>query len=308
VTTTAAEVRGHFGWHWAAGPFTRGHLGRLWEAEPLVPGVQPVIAAPLARWAARSVGVAPLREPRVAIEGLVDRVERYARSPELKKWTGAALTRASAAGADLTTDEGLAAAWLEGARAARLAPLEEAVLVAAGFVALGLPTAVVVRGSRALAAVYANGQWRYADPGLPLGESRPHAGAEEVRRVPDLPAPEVAELRREVQELRAAVAAQQAEIAWLRAALVEATSAIDQQVRSLTLEPAPALTRVERRVDWLAVVLVGAAVGAALWAVTSLPRSSRTRASRRSAGRRTGGRRLRASRASSGSRGARRSS
>jgi hypothetical protein len=172
------------------------------------------------------------------LEQLVHRIVAFSESPELRTWTSSVLSIAGRKGIDLSTEKALAKALLETVQQTDFPlydPTARALYLAAGLVAIGLPTAVVAHGelefTRALAAVKADGRWWYADPNGPhaFGHHAPFL-LEKLFRIPEGPKPppdELSEYKKQVEE-------QQRQILELETRL----GVLEEQLQTLRAAPA----------------------------------------------------------------------
>lgn len=156
----------------------------------------------------------------ISLEQLASRIKVFAQSPELQTWTSAVLSTAGRNGTDLSTEKALARTLLKEVQRADF-PLPDrtsrALYLVSGLVAIGLPSALVAHGevalTRALAAVYADGDWAYADPNgdFDLGQLHPFL-REKIVQIPNLEKPVVEDVRKykeQVEQLTAQLAASQ---------------------------------------------------------------------------------------------------
>lgn len=220
MATTAAEVRGHSGYGYS--PTSRGHFGYWYLEETAIVTIKKKKAP--AKTVSSGGGQAysttytePLcyEQPvfeltETALEQLASRITAFAQSPELQTWTSSVLSTAGRNGEDLSTEPALARTLLKEVQKATF-PLADrtakALYLAAGLVAIGLPTALVAHGeitlTRALAYVYADTSWLYADPNwdAELGQNAPFL-REKVIRIPDLAKPAVEEVRQYKEQIK----------------------------------------------------------------------------------------------------------
>lgn len=205
MTATASEVRAHLGVGYGA--FAAAHLGRLYE-EIAVPAPIVVVRrkAPTTYPQAQQTvaRIIPWIPPPETLDEKLERavlaIPAYAKKPDLQQWVSRVLTMTRE---DLTTDFGVAAALLSATQAIVRAPVDKVVLLAASYVAVGLPVYAVVHDDRPLTAVYVDDTWRYADP-----NANAELGAhllfvrERFFFVPSLPTPEQTAVKLELEALR----------------------------------------------------------------------------------------------------------
>lgn len=234
MTFEAAHVASHLGYGY--GPFAEAHLGLLWDevAAPLV--VVPKkkkksksttnsadtgsgSTASAAPWLV--VSEQPVFElTETALENLAERITEFAQTPELQTWTSSVLSAAGRKGVNLSTEASLARTLLQEVQRADFPLVDRtsrALYLTAGLVAIGLPSALAAHGevvlSRALSVVHVDGAWVYADPNSPLelGQHAPFL-REKIISIPDLPRPEIEEVRKykvQIEALKAQLAASQ---------------------------------------------------------------------------------------------------
>lgn len=147
------------------------------------------------------------------LERLAERIVAFAESPELRTWTSSVLSNEGRRGTDLSTESALSETLLKAVQHAEF-PLREptarALYLAAGLLAIGLPTTLVAHGdlqlTRALAAVHADGLWRYADPNGPnlFGHSPPFLRERAIQLAPlaNPQADELAQFKKQIDEQR----------------------------------------------------------------------------------------------------------
>lgn len=278
--TTAAEVRGHLGRLWD--PFTRGHFGRFGFAETAVVPVKPT--KPKKAVARTAVGGTPSVARQAlfwappafeiterGLELFAEQVATFSETPELRTWASAVLSQAGRQGADLSTETALAKTILTAVQETSLPsshPTAKALYVAAGLVAVGLPTAVVAHGefrlTRALAAVQADGRWWYADPnGLhAFGEHAPFR-KEKLVRVPvaadaQPKTDELSQYKKQVEEQQRQIQELQERLSQLQAQVTDAVQNVTTLSVSLSLETsAPTPPSNERLYKYVAVGALG---------------------------------------------------
>lgn len=230
MTYNAAEVLCHLGFGF--GSFAEAQLGMLWEETAIVP-VTPSKPKPRKKeqpaqvpssggggssWLHPESPVFELTE--ISLEQLASRIKDFAQSPELQTWTSSVLSTAGRNGTDLSTEKSLARTLLKEVQRTDF-PLPDrtarALYLVSGLVAIGLPSALVAHGevalTRALAAVYADGAWAYADPNgdFDLGQLHPFL-KEKIFQIPNLAKPVVEDVRKykeQIDQLTAQLAASQ---------------------------------------------------------------------------------------------------
>ena len=202
MTTTAAEIRGHFGWHVDADAFTRGHFGRLWLEETAV-----VVVAPTKSTSSRNTNLSPgganslwvlpqeIVLDETALLELARETAELSQRPELRTWVSSVLSQAGRLGRDLATETAIAQTILAEVQPMVARPLVKTAHLGAGLLAVGLHVTLVAHGQvqldKTLIAVYVDGGWRYADPhgAFDLGETVPFK-VEKFVPIPNLAPPE----------------------------------------------------------------------------------------------------------------------